>query len=191
MSPTALERTSQNIPVPIGGLAPARGAPPVWRAALRRNRGRWLSVAGLALAATGAALALSTPATQIYMSAGTVWVGSDAFTAVRQSSAVRVFRGPLTLVLVSRGAGVVRGTAVGVVDGTRMSGVCDLDQPAATPSERCTFTLGGSANTVTATDSFDAATRTWHRRYSDGRTVTFAVPPGGQLVPIPVPLGLG
>lgn len=189
MKAVVLERTAQNVPVPIGSLSPVRRDPSGFRRWLRRNRGRCVMASGLLLTGAGVLLALMPSSLSVYMDRGTVHIGSLELHEMRGEASAQVFTGAMTLALTSDGSRIVRGAGVATMNGAHVSGVCDVTASGARLAESCRFWVAGRTTVLTASDTFDAASRTWLRRYSDGVTVTFSVPQDGQMVPIPVPLG--
>ena len=81
----------------------------------------------------------------------------------------------------------MRAAAVMTLNGVEATGQCEIQVLPVSASEACQFKSGAAESTSTGT--FDFASRTWHRHYSDGVEVTIMVPRGSELIPIPFPLG--
>jgi hypothetical protein len=185
----AVDRRSQVLPIPLGGLSPVRRQS---SALLRRYR-RHQSAALLAVAgmATGAAVWLSTSPRSftVEMTASGVRVGDVLLTATAAlaTDGIRVFSGQASLALSPTKAGTAHGAAVMLWKGVATTGQCVLHVLPLSAAEACHFK--NATAELTAIDTFDFASRLWHRHYGDGVEITIMVPKGGDLIPIPFPLG--
>ena len=184
----SLERSSQTLPVPLGGLAPVHRHSTALRRALRRYRSTPMMALALAAAGIGVWLSVSPRSFDAGLDAVGVHVDDMVLTPVAQSAVgTKVFTGAATLVLAVGSPGIVRAGAVTTWNGVPTTGRCVLIGGAAGASETCQYELGTAR--LTSTDAYVARTRTWHRRYSDGDEITITVPAGSALIPIPFPLG--
>lgn len=184
----SLERSTQTLPVPLGGLAPVHRHSTALKRALRRYRSAPMMTLALAAAGSGVWLSTSPRSFDVGVDAVGVHVDDVVLTPVAQSvPGTEVFTGAATLVIALASPGIVRAGAVTTWNGVPSTGRCVLISGAAGASETCQYDLGTVL--LTSTDSFVAKTRTWHRRYSDGGEVAITVPAGSALIPIPFPLG--
>jgi hypothetical protein len=188
-STTALDRTAQVLPVPLGRLAPVRRqSSTLWRGCRRYESAALLAIAAVA---TGGALWLSVAPRSftVEMNATEVRVDDVVLTAsvVQSMHGIRVFTGPASLALAAVKSGTMRGGAVMTWKGVVSTGRCVLHVVAASASESCHFKSGAAE--WTSIDTFDFASRVWHRHYEDGVDITITVPGGGEVIPIPFPLG--
>jgi hypothetical protein len=185
----ALDRTPQILPIPLGGLTPVRRRSSV---VLRRFR-RHQSTALLALAAvaTGGAVWLSTSSRSftVELTASELRVDGVVLTASTPQpvGGTTVFTGQASLALTTGDSGSMRAAAVMTLNGVEATGQCEMHVLPMTASEACNFKSGAAE--VTSVGTFDFASRTWHRRYSDGVETTITVPGGSELIPVPFPLG--
>jgi hypothetical protein len=185
---SSLERSTQTLPVPLGGLAPVHRHSTALRRTLRRHRSA--PMMAVALAAAGSGVWLSTSPRSFNAGDEVVGVRVDdvILTPVAQSAVgTKVFTGAATLVIEVASPRMVRAGAVTTWNGVPTTGRCVLISGAPGASETCQYDLGTAR--LTSTDSFVARTRTWHRRYSDGGEIAITVPAGSALIPIPFPLG--
>ena len=185
-----LDRTPQNLPVPLGGLVPAHRNESRLSRNWRRQRARILSVAGLMLAVAGGWLAVATPSLPVYADGRGVHVGEVTLVPLQHQlqQGVRVYTGAVAFAVVDVSPRQVRASAVTTMNGVSVSGVCHLVRTGGGDArEDCAFSVHGA--TLHSIDVFDSSSHTWRRTYSDGRTASFAVPPGASVVPVPIPLG--
>jgi hypothetical protein len=158
------------------------------RRTLRRHRSAPL--VAFAFAASGCGVWLSTSPRSFDAGGDAVGVHIDDMTLTpfaQPDAGTRVFTGAATLVIVAPSPRTERAGAVTTWNGLPTTGRCVLTDGAAVVSEICEYDLGTAR--LTSTDSFTPATRSWHRRYSDGVEITIAVPAGSAVIPIPFPLG--
>jgi len=182
------ERSSQTLPVPLGGLAPVRRQSRAMRRTLRHYRPALLMA--FAFAASGCGVWLSISPRTFDAGGDAVGVHIDDMTltpVAHPESGIRVFTGAATLVIVVPSPHTERAGAVTTWNGIPTTGRCVLTDGAAVTGETCEYDMG--ITRLTSVDSFTAATRTWHRRYSDGVEITVEVPVGSAVIPIPFPLG--
>jgi hypothetical protein len=186
----ALDRSPQTLPVPLGGLSPARRQSSALAWWWRRHQPTALTV--IAIASIGVAVWVSTSprSFSVVVRGGDVSVDGEILTPAVQEPAngVRVFTGRGSVAIGAASSGTTRSGAVMTWNGLAMTGQCVLHVTGANASEACEFTTEGGAR-VTSVDNFDFDARVWHRRYQDGMDVTIAVPAGTELIPIPFPLG--
>jgi len=185
----ALDRTPQNLPVPLGGLVPAHHHESWLTRNMRRQQARILSVSGLALGVIGGWLAVATPSLPVYADENGVHVGELTLLPLQhQPQGMHVYTGSVAFVVIDVSPRQTRASAVTTLNGVSVSGVCHLMRAGGGDArEKCAFSVRGTA--LHSTDVFDSSTHTWRRTYSDGRTASFGVPPGKSVVPIPIPLG--
>jgi len=186
-----IDRNPQNLGVPLGGFDVVRK-----HGRIRPGRKWWraqgatvVAVAGVAAAVGGGVLSATQPPVQV----GRQGSGNG----IRVGDAVLLPAGPNVygtppdpvLIIVPQPNGTTTAAASGYVDGQRVTGNCLMHQLGNVINEACTFTIGAGMP-VTAVDSLDVTGGgLWHRRYSDGTTVTIQVPPNGAVVPVPFPIG--
>ena len=190
LSRSMLDRTPQNLPVPLGGLSPAHRDESRLSRNWRRRQARILTAGGLVLSVVGGWLAIAMPSVSVYADGKSVHIGSLTLLPLheRSNQGMRVYTGAVAFGLVDVSASEVRASAVTSLNGAPVNGVCRLTRTGgADAREECAFSVRGTA--LRSTDLFDSSSHTWRRTYSDGRTATFNVPPGTSVVPIPIPLG--
>jgi hypothetical protein len=166
----------RDVRIPLGGLSPNV----VRRPRLRRTMGGWPLLAGLAgaAAAVGGVL-LATAEPQVDVRLDRTGYRIDGQELLNRGGGVYVGPGGAALVIDRRPQGTVAGASA-VLDGTPMVGRCEP----APAGETCRFTLDGQA--LTATDQRTAGG--WHRRYSDGRTISIRLT-GDRDAPVPFAIG--
>jgi hypothetical protein len=170
------EHPPRDLRIPLGGLSHHV----VRRPRLRRTLRAWpllAALAGAAAAVAGVLLATAEPQVDVRLDGSGYHI--DGQLLVARGGGVYVGPGGAALVIDRRAQGDVAGASA-VVDGSPMTGRCE---PSAA-GETCRFTVGGQP--LTATDERIAGG--WHRRYSDGRTVTIHLT-GERDSPVPFPVG--
>jgi hypothetical protein len=182
------ERSAQTLPVPLGGLAPVHRHSTALRRTLRRHRSPPLLALAVLAAGSGVWLSIGPRSFNVGEEGGTLHVDDLTLTPLAQYvTETRVFTGPASVVIDTTSSGVTRGGAVMTWNGAPTTGRCVLLTDAAGASETCEYDIG--ARRLTSTDSFDARTKTWYRRYGDGVEIAITVSSGKPLIPIPFPLG--
>lgn len=182
------ERSNQTLPVPLGGLAPVHRHTTAMRRSLRRHRSAPLMAFAFAASGCGVWLSTSPRSFDAGGNAAGAHIDDMTLTPVAQpESGTMAFTGAATLVITAPSPRTERAGAVTTWNGVPMTGRCVLTDGMAVASEMCEYVIGTSQ--LTSVDSLSAATRTWHRRYSDGVEITIAVPAGSAVIPIPFPLG--
>lgn len=182
-------RDRQNIPLPLGGMAPAR----VRRVAAGRvgaRLDRLLMVLAGGCAVAGLVLLAAPTTDTASLVAGQVEVGSMVLAQVGPLPASRVtlYSGDASYALVERADGSASAAAAWSRPQPLSAGTCDLQRAGRLLVDRCTFT--GPAARVTAVDVLDpAVASSWRRTYADGLRVSIAVAPDGAVVPVPFPVG--
>ncbi|HUZ71021.1 MAG TPA: hypothetical protein VMU65_15035 [Candidatus Saccharimonadales bacterium] len=185
----ALDRSPQVLPVPLGGLTPARRHPSTLLRHWWRHQPKVMMAMALVAGICSVWLALIPPSFTIAMDATGVHVDGAVLRAATPQSVLgmRVFRGPASLAITASRGGASRAGAVMTWGGVVTTGRCVLVVIATGASDTCRFTMGSAR--LSARDTFDARAHIWHRVYGDGADVTIAVPAGSPLIPIPFPLG--
>lgn len=185
-----VDRSGQNIPLPVGGMAPVR----VQRAPSARSRqaraGAVLTMVTVLCAGTGALLLLLPGEDEASLLDGRVEIGSMVLTQVRivPGTGAVVYGGDASYALVGRHDGTARAAAAWVTSGRLSWGTCDLRPDGLRLRETCTFTQG--TVTIRSVDILDpSAASSWQRTYSDGIRVAIAVLPDGAAIPVPFPIG--
>jgi hypothetical protein len=187
-SPGSLERSTQTLPVPLGGLAPVHRTSKSWRHGWSRHRGASLTALALAAAGCGVWLSVSPRYFEAGRDGAGVHVGGTLLARLAQPSAgTEVFTGQATLVIVTPSPKTMTASAVMTWNGMPTIGRCVLIAGGTGSSERCDYTT--SATRLTSIDTFDPRTRVWHRRYDDGVEILITVPTRCAVIPIPFPLG--
>jgi hypothetical protein len=185
-----LDRTPQNLPVPLGGFSPAHREESRLSRTWRRQQSRILTAGGLVLGVVGGWLAIATPSVSVYADGKSVHIGTVTLLPLHEplNQGVRVYTGAAAFVVVDVSPREIRASAVTSLNGVSVDGVCHLTRTGGDDArEECAFSVHGTA--LRSTDLFDSSTHIWRRTYSDGRTATFNVPPGTSIVPVPIPLG--
>jgi hypothetical protein len=185
-----LDRTPQNLPVPLGGWSPAHHGESRLSRNWRRQQARILTAGGLVLGVVGGWLAIAAPSVSVYADGTSVHIGAVTLLPARQQAnqGIRVYTGAVAFVVVDVSPRETRASAVTSLNGVSVNGVCRLRRTGGEDArEECAFSVHGRA--LRSIDLFDSSTHTWRRSYSDGRSATFNVPPGTSVVPIPIPLG--
>ena len=188
--PAALDRSPQLLPVPLGGLRPARRRPSAFLSRWRRQRPQVVMFATALVAGVCGVWLATDPATStVVMDTAGVHVDGALLALVSQQTfpGAQVFDGAASLAIGVPRGGMSRAGAVMTWEGLATTGQCVLVVVGAGVSEACHFTPG--VVRVSAVDTFDARGHVWRRRYADGMDVTVAVPAGSALIPIPFPLG--
>lgn len=188
--PQRLARTSQNLPIPLGGLVPVHRHTSPWIRTWRRQRVRVATLLVLAAVSTGAWLGSGPPTFSVATSGSTIRIDDVVLTrsSLAEVAGTRVYVGAAALALTPGAGGTTTGGAVLTWDGRASTGRCLLSIPATSaPTDACRYRIGRLA--LTSVDVFDPHASAWTRRYSDGVTVRIDVSPGSMLIPIPIPLG--
>ena len=184
-----LDRRTQALPVPLGGLRPVRRQSSALMRAWRRHQSA--ALLAIAAVATGIALWLSTSPRSftVVANAHEVRIDGGVLSALPQhiAAGLRVFTGQASLAITPAKSGVMHGAAVMLWKGLATTGRCVLDLGPLRATEACRFRYG--ALELTAVDTFDFGSRLWHRRYGDGVDITVVVPKGSDVIPMPFPIG--
>jgi hypothetical protein len=170
------EPKPRDLRIPLGGLSQHA----VRRPRLRRTLLSWpllAALAGAAAAVAGVLLATAEPQVDVRLDDAGYHIDGQQLAA--RGGGVYVGPGGAALVIDRRPEGPAAGASA-LLDGSPTTGHCE---PTAA-GETCRFTVGGRA--LTATDERTAGG--WHRRYSDGRTVTIHLT-GERDAPVPFPVG--
>lgn len=189
-NPIALDRSPQTLPVPLGGLRPARRNPSTLLRQWRRHQPKVMIVTALVVGVCGVWLSVTPTTFTVAMTVAGVMVDGARLTPLQRQTpdGVEVFVGPASLAITrGRGDGTSRAGAVMSWGGVAATGQCVLVVLSTGASDACRFMIGASR--LTAIDTYDARNRVWHRQYQDGLDVTIALPSGTPLIPIPFPLG--
>ena len=182
--------TGQYLPIPIGRTTPAHAT-----RSRRRRRGllRWLRVAGTTAgciaAGAGLWLGASAPPTSVFADGEGVHVAGSLLTLLPATagSAVRIYSGDATMIVMTLSPHDVKGVAVTRVNGTPVVGTCLMHADRDDVHERCRFSVG--PRQLEAVDRYSADGGVWLRSYSDGGQVRVDAPIRTDLVPIPFPIG--
>jgi hypothetical protein len=183
-----IDRDPQNLPVPLGGMAPVR--------VLRRRRPRPLRAqyppvliaVGVLAGAVGMILLLLPSPVAVSLFGDRLQVGGMVLKEVGSGPGVWRYAGDASYVLAEHADGSAAAAAAWTTSGSTSSGVCTLRRAGARLLDECTFT--STAGTLTSVDLLDPATGSgWQRTYADGTRVTIAVSSDGGAVPVPFPIG--
>jgi hypothetical protein len=170
------EHAPRDLRIPLGGLS----RHVVRRPRLRRTLLSWpllAALAGAGAAVAGVLLVTSEPRVDVRLDDSGYRI--DGQQLVARGGGVYVGPGGAAMVIDRRPQGTVAGASA-VLDGSPMTGRCE----ASAAQEMCRFTVGGQPLTATDERTADG----WHRRYSDGRTVTIHLT-GEQDAPVPFAVG--
>lgn len=184
----ALPRKSQNLTIPLGGLAPAHRERSAIVRAWRRYSAPALTVGGCAAAAAAVFLSIAPRPMAVFGDASSLHIGGATLQREASSpvSGYVAYSGAAAVLVAGEGA-VTRTAGAATLGGLTATGWCAPTGSASADTDRCVYRWGGTR--LTSVDTFDKHARAWRRTYSDGVTVLFAVPSGGRPVPIPLPLG--
>ena len=170
------EHLPRDLRIPLGGLSHHV----VRRPRLRRTLLSWpllAALAGAAAAVAGVLLATAEPRVDVGLDGSGYRI--DGQRLVAQGGGVYVGPGGAALVIDRRPQGTVAGASA-VLDGSSVTGRCE----SSAAGETCRFTVGGQPLTAADERTADG----WHRRYSDGRTVTIHMT-GERDAPVPFAVG--
>ena len=185
-----IERDPQNLPIPLGGMAPVRVRRPRLRRALRLRLSTIALAFGVLCGATGLAMLLAPQTVAVSLSGDRFQVGGMSLREVNQPAGdqLRRFEGDASYVLAERGHGTAIAAAAWTSAGAPSQGVCTLRPQGRLLVEECSFVMG--VRHLTSVDVLDPAKGSaWQRTYSDGARVTIAVAQNGAAAPIPFPVG--
>jgi hypothetical protein len=187
---STINRDPQNVPLPLGGMAPVRVQRPRRRRAIREWAVGFVLAVGLGCAATGIALLLLPRSDSVELRADRVQVGTMVLTRVGAAGATSpaLYVGEASYVLLERGGGSATAAAAWMSAGAISSGVCNLKPEGAGLMEACSFMMG--SNRLTSVDILNPARGSyWQRTYADGVRVSIDVSPDGAAIPVPFPVG--
>lgn len=186
---SALDRAPQLLPVPLGGLSPARHQPSTLLRHWRRRQPMVMTAAALLIGVCGVWLGLSPATVTVRIGPSGVLVDDSLLTplAAQSMHGLRVFNGPASLAITDAGGGTSHAGAVMTWNGLATTGQCVLVVVKSGASDTCRFAIG--AKRLTAADTFDARNHVWRRHYADGVDIAIQVPAGSALIPVPFPLG--
>ena len=183
-----IDRAPQNLPVPLGGVAPVRLRRARRRHLVRRHaRSAALAAAALATVA-GVTLLLIPDPLDAYLDGDGIHVGAMTLRASGPSVGGRtLYSGDASLVLVEAG-GTARAAASWSTNGRTMLGTCTLRIEPRHLVDECEFdTASGRLTSVDVLDP--SSSSSWHRTYNDGVDVDIGVAPDGAAIPVPFPVG--
>ncbi len=185
-----IDRTAQNLAVPLGGMAPMRVQPRRPRQP-RLEISKVLILIGLLCGAIGVGLLFSPAPVTVALVGDRLEVGGMTLTALAPADASQRMRyqGDASYVLAEHGDGSATAAAAWVSGGVSSTGVCKLHNGGGFRLiEECVFRLGSVE--LTSVDVLDpGAGSAWQRTYADGTRATIAVSANGGVVPVPFPIG--
>lgn len=170
--------------VPLGlhpGLGPPPPTAPVGeRPWSRRHSSTLATLAGLAAATAGAVLAALPAPAAVHLDADGYHVGTTVLRPTRPGT----FENGAVVVIAPAAADATDAGSSLDFGGAHVTASCHMRGAA----EHCSFRIG--AKTLEADDRLTSSggEMRWERTYSDGRTVTIAIP-NGVPVPAPIPFG--
>jgi hypothetical protein len=183
-----IDRDPQNLPVPLGGMAPVRSMPNRRHRRLRVHEAAVLSALGATAAVVGLILLLIPSPVAVSLFGDRVDVGAMVLKEAGSGPGVWRYEGEASYVLAEHADGSASAAAAWMSSGSRSSGVCALRRAGTRLLDECAFTSSGGR--LTSVDLLDPATGSvWLRTYADGTRVTIAVSPDGGAVPVPFPIG--
>jgi hypothetical protein len=158
----------------------------------RRRGSELVAAAGLLLTVAAAVVTMTRPPLSDYLQGDTVHVGGFTLSHPADNGGLtdgRLYTGPATLLMVDQPDGAVIASAVTYLEGEKVTGVCTFGPPTTTEvTERCLLHIGSAAVTCEDALRFESQGG-WQRRCSDGQVLTITVPAGGEVIPMPFPLG--
>jgi len=185
-----IDRATQNLPVPIGGVAPVRVNRRRRRRVLRGCARAVASAVGLAAAVAGAVMVVAPKTDSATLVGHQVEIGGMALLEVGPlpSGQGVLYGGAASFVLSQHTDGSAVAAASWRSLGSRSSGICHVIAPGRTLIDECTFDVPGG--TLTSVDVLDPASGgAWQRTYGDGVRVSIAVSTAGTVIPVPFPIG--
>ncbi len=185
-----IDRDPQNLPIPLGDMAPVRVRRPRRRRALGTLVPAVLLAIGVTSGATGLTLLIAPPPIAVSLVGNHLEAGGMVLNEVGPvaGSHLSRYEGEASYVLAEHGDGTSTAAAAWVSAGITSSGVCSLRPNGIRLIDECVFT--GGPKGLTSVDVLDPASGTgWQRTYNDGVRVTIAVSPDGAAVPVPFPIG--
>lgn len=185
-----VDRDPQNLPLPLGGMAPVRAQRPRRHRSMRRHIPALLHFLGGVAAVLGVLLLLTPPPVAVSLVGDQLQVGATVLTAAGGDGAPDAVRytGDASYVLHEPGDGSASASAAWTSNGTTSWGACALRPQGTRLVDECTFVSGSYR--LTSVDVLDpAAGPAWQRTYADGTRVTIAVAADGAAVPVPFPIG--
>jgi hypothetical protein len=183
-----LQRSTQTLPVPLGGLAPVHRRSTRLRRTLRAHRSAPILALALISAAAGVWLSIAPRSFDAGMDGAGVHVDGITLTPLAQkATGSQVFTGAATLVVDTASSRMVTAATVMTWNGVRATVRCVYLRSSIGGVETCLYELGSQR--LTSTDQFSASRQSWYRQYSDGVAITITVPRGTTVIPVPFPLG--
>jgi hypothetical protein len=188
-----IDRNPQNLPMPVGGfdVFHSRRRPSEFRKWLRLRTPGLLISLGVIGAGLGAFLTVTQPPTPVYMESGNIYVGGNVLRPVATTSGdPSTFSGNGAVVLHEHADGSASAGGSMVLHGTIITGSCRMATVSTIVTDKCSFSIGGTA--LSATDTYDlgpTGDHNWHRQYSDGQSALISVPTDGALIPVPFAVG--
>jgi hypothetical protein len=185
-----IDRLTQNLPVPLGGVAPVRVVRRRRRRVLRRCAPAVASAVGLAAACAGGVMVVAPHTYAATLVGHQVEIGGMALLEVGPLPGGQgvLYSGAASFVLSRHADGSARAAASWTSHGSTSSGVCHVIAPGRTLIDECTFHV--AEGTLTSVDVLDPASGdVWQRTYGDGVRVSIAVSTAGMAIPVPFPMG--
>ncbi len=185
-----IDRAPQNLPIPLGGMAPVRVNPPHRARLPRLDMSRLLLGVGVVAGAVGLWLLVAPAAVSVSLVGDRLEVGGMVLTAVGPTARSQPLRyeGDASYVLAEHADGSAVAASAWISGGTRSTGVCRLRRQGVRLIDECTFAVGEAH--LTSVDVLDPARGpVWQRTYGDGSRATIGVSPDGGAVPVPFPIG--
>jgi hypothetical protein len=185
-----IDRATQNLPVPMGGVAPVRVVRRRRRRVLRRCAPAVALAVGLAAAVAGGVMVVAPQTDSATLVGHQVEIGGMALLEVGPLPGGQgaLYGGAASFVLSRHADGSALAAASWRSHGSTSSGVCHVIAPGRTLIDECTFHV--AEGTLTSVDVLDPASGgAWQRTYGDGTRVTIAVSTAGTAIPVPFPIG--
>ena len=181
-----VERRSQNIPLPLGGMTPVRV-----RRAMRTRAGGVRAAAAVAMlvcAGVGLVLLIIPARTAVGLEGNVLRVGAMTLARAASPPGVVLFRGTASVAL-TEASGEVHDAAAWDTPAGRASGACSARVAGPLLVAECAFVdaTGRRSSSVDVLDTRRGAA--WQRTFSDGRHVTIDVAADAAAIPVPFPTG--
>ena len=189
-SASLVDRRAQNLPVPLGGIAPVHAVKRRRRHMLRRLAPAVAVAVGVASAAAGHAM-LAVPSPNAVSRQGSrLDIGAMVLhrVAVFAGTHTELYGGDASFALNEQADGTVVAAAAWWSAGQVDTGFCRLSTAHRRAIDECSFVM--PRGTMTSIDVLDLGQgHAWQRTYADGVRISIAVSNSSTALPVPFPIG--